>query len=134
MKPSIYAGKRILYKDGASSWLIGEVDKRPAEVNEQGVWIAIIPQEFFGKTPEYVKYSEINQIFTEAFKIEDWIKEYKRYFMTKEEYIHFLETEDFNKQTENAYFSDGEYGYYPISKYTKNWIEKQPFEYIVRGD
>ena len=55
-------------------------------------------------------------------------------FCAKEEYIELIESEDFDRQSESAYVSDGEYGYYPVSKFTKNWLEKQPFDYIIRGE
>lgn len=134
MKPSIYAGKRILYKDGKSGWQIGEVDRQPAEVNEQGVWIAIIPEKFFNKKPDYIQYAEINNLFTDVLPLDESLKQYSEYFMTKNEYIKFMDTDDFDRQRENAYFSDGEYIYYPVSKFSENWILKQPFEYIVRSD
>lgn len=134
MEVDIYAGKRVLYKNGNSGWLIGTIYKtKNAEVNEQGVWIPIIP---IGMDPEKeIHWAEINQIYTNATKItEDWIKDYKQYYMTKEEYINFIESDDFHKSIENAAFSDGEYIYYPVSKYNRNWIEKQPFDYVVRSD
>ena len=53
--------------------------------------------------------------------------------MTKEDYINFIKSEEFERAQENAYFTDGEYIYYPVSKFSKSWIEKQPFNYIVRG-
>ena len=83
---------------------------------------------------EEIHYAEINQIFFDAFKLEDWIKDYPKYFMTKEDYIKFIESEDFDKRLENACVSDGEYGYYPVSKFSRAWIEKQPFDYIIRSD
>ena len=48
--------------------------------------------------------------------------------------IKLTEEEDFDRQRENAYVTDGEYMYYPVSKFSKSWIEKQPFDYIVRSD
>lgn len=137
MNLDIHAGKRVLYKDGGSGWLIGEIDAQPAEVNEKGVWLAIIPQQFIGKPAneiEYVKYSEINQIFTETTELDQGVKFYPEYYMKKDKYIEFMESDDFERASENAYFTDGEYVYYPVSKYSKGWIEKQPFNYIVRGN
>ena len=137
MKIDIHAGKRVLYKDGNSGWLVGEVDKRPAEVNEKGVWIAIIPKQFIGKPEneiEYIQYAEINNIFTETTTFDPVIKSYSEYYMSKEDYLKFIEGEDFDRASENAYFTDGEYIYYPVSKYSKSWIEKQPFDYIIRGN
>ena len=54
--------------------------------------------------------------------------------MTKEEYIEFLESDEFERTIEQAWVSDGEYYYYPVSKYSASWILKQPFDYVVRGE
>lgn len=132
---NIRAYKRILYKDG-NNWLVGLIAKGNAEINEQGIWVPIIPIQFAEMMPDeipYIQYSEINQIFTNCEKLEDWIKDYSEYFMTKQQYADFVEKEDFNKALETAYVSDGEYYYYPISRYTRAWIEKQPFDYVMRS-
>ena len=131
MTLDIYAGKHVLYKNGNSGWLVGTLQEtKSAEVNEQGIWLPVIPKN----TEDEVHWAEINNIFLEAFPLNDWIKDYPQYFMTKEDYIKLTQEEDFDRQRENAYVSDGEYIYYPVSKYSKSWIEKQPFDYIVRGD
>ena len=132
MDINIRAGMRVLYKQGNSNWMVGTTAIANAELNDLGLYLPIIPE---GKTPdEEVHYAEINQIFFDAFPIEDWIKEYDKYFMTKEDYIKFIESDEFDKRLENACVSDGEYGYYPVSKYSRAWIEKQPFNYIIRSD
>ena len=131
MSINIHAGKRVLYKNGNSGWLIGTLQKtKSAEINEQGVWLPIIPKD----NKEEVHWAEINNLFLETVPLDDWVKDYPQYYMTKEEYLNFIESEDFERARENAYFTDGEYIYYPVSKFSKNWIEKQPFEYIVRSD
>lgn len=130
---NIHADMRVLYKNGNSGWLVGTLQKtKVAEVNEQGVWLPVIPKGM--NAEEEIHWAEINNIFLEAFPLDDWVKDYPQYFMTKEDYIKFIESDDFDKQLENAWVSDGEYGYYPISKFSKSWIEKQPFEYIVRSN
>lgn len=137
MEFDIRAGKRVLYKDNNSGWMVGIINNGKANVNEQGIWVPVIPRCFFGMDVEdipSIPNIEINNIFLDAVPVDDWIKGYKNYFMTKEEYIAFIESDNFEKVLENAYVSDGEYMYYPVSRYTKNWIEKQPFEYIVRSD
>jgi hypothetical protein len=129
---NIRAGMRILYKQGNSNWMVGTIHNGNAEINEQGLWIPIVP---IGATWEdEIHYSEVNQIFWDAFKLDDWIKDYPKYFMSKEDYIKFIESDEFDKRLENACVSDGEYGYYPVSKYSRQWLEKQPFDYIVRSD
>jgi len=131
MTLDIYAGKHVLYKNGNSGWLVGTLQEtKSAEVNEQGVWLPVIPKN----TEDEVHWAEINNIFLEAFPLDDWVKDYPRYFMTKENYIILTEDEDFDRAREEAYFTDGEYVYYPVSKFSKSWIEKQPFDYVVRGD
>ena len=130
MEINIHAGMRILYKQGNSNWMIGTIHKGTAEVNEQGVWIPIVPLDIENE----LHYAEINNLFLDVMPLEDWHKQYKEYFMTKEEYIKFIESEDFDKHNENAYVSDGEYVYYRINKFNEGWINKQPFDYIVRYD
>ena len=133
MALDIYAGKHVLYKNGNSGWLVGTLQKtKVAEVNEQGVWLPVIPKGMDAE--EEIHWAEINNLFLEAFPLNDWVKDYPQYFMTKEDYIKFIGSDDFDRQLENAWVSDGEYGYYPISKFSKSWIEKQPFDYIVRTE
>lgn len=126
MENKIHAGMHVLYKLGSSGWLIGTLMKGNAEVNEQGIYIPIVPKDY----PDEIHYSEINQIFTDAAEVEDWMKSS---LLTKEEYLKVMEDEDFHKSTEVAWVSDGEYYYYPISKFNENWIMKQPFDYILRN-
>ena len=131
MDKNIRANMRVLYKQGNSNWMVGTIAIGNAEINNTGLYIPIIPE---GKTSdEEIHYAEINQIFLDAFKIDEYIKEYKEYFMTKEEYLEFCAGDDFDRRLEQAYVSDGEYGYYPVSRYTKSWLEKQPFDYIIRS-
>lgn len=131
MEINIHAGMRILYKQGNSGWLIGTLQEtKSAEVNKQGVWLPIIPKD----NEEEIHWAEINNLFLETVPLDSWLKKYPDYYMTKEEYIKFIESEDFDKHNENAYVSDGEYVYYRINKFNENWINKQPFDYIVRYD
>lgn len=126
MEINIHAGMRVLYKQGSSNWLIGTIMKGNAEVNEQGIYIPIIPKDF----ADEIHYAEINQIFTDAAEVPDWMKDS---LLTKEEYVKITQEEDFHRSTEVAWVSDGEYYYYPISKFSENWIMKQPFDYILRN-
>ena len=132
MEIDIKSGMRVLYKNGNSGWLVGNIAAGKADITELGLFIPVIPKN--GSAEKEIHFSEINNMYLDSFKIEDWVKEYKKYFMTKDEYIKFIESDDFSRQIERAYVSDGEYGYYPVSKFSKNWIEKQPFDYVVRGD
>ena len=130
MNTNIRAGMRVLYKQGNNNWMTGEIVVGSAEVNRTGLYIPIKSQE----NENGIYFAELNQIFWDAFPLEDYIKDYHDYFMTKEDYIKFIESDEFDKRLENAYVSDGEFGYYPVSKYSRQWLEKQPFDYIVRYD
>lgn len=141
MEFDIRAGKRVLYRKN-NNWNIGELAQGSAKLDTEGLYLPIYPQEVFPQLHsssytwdeiEYT-YANINDIFFDAIQLEDWIKDYKEYFMTKDEYIKFIESDEFEKNLENAFVSDGEYYYYPVSKYNKIWIEKQPFEFIVRSN
>ena len=128
MDLNIRAGMRVLYKQGNSNWMTGTIHRGTAEVNEQGLWIPIIPK---GATWEdEIHYAEINQIFLDATPLDNWMKER---LVPKADYINFINSEDFDKHAENAWVSDGEYYYYPVSKFNEIWINKQPFDYIIRG-
>ena len=140
MELDIYAGKRVLYKKNGSNWHIGELGAGHACINKDGLYLPIFDKDEFDRLhskewdweePEKV-LTNINDIFLDAQPVEEYWKQYKDIFITKEEYVNFIEQEDFVRAAERAYVSDGEYYYYPISKFTRNWLEKQPFEYIVR--
>lgn len=128
MECNIKAGMRVLYKQGNSNWMIGDLMAGNTEINEQGLWLPIVPKD--ATSDEEIHYAEINQIFLDATPLDDWMKER---LLTKEDYIKFVESEDFNKATEHAWVSDGEYYYYPISKFNAIWINKQPFDYVIRS-
>ena len=139
---NIHAGMRVLYKKNGSNWRVGELGAGHACINKDGLYLPIFDKDEFDRLhskewdweePENV-LTNINDIFFDATELDDWVKDYPKYFMKKEEYIKFIESDEFEKAQENAYFTDGEYVYYPVSKYSRNWIEKQPFDYIVRSD
>jgi len=135
MELNIHAGKRVLYKhDG--QWLVGLLSRRNPEITTKGLYLFIVPKEFMeleDKDTPFVHDAELHDIFFEAQPVEDWMRQYHN-LMTKEEYITFIEGDEFERAIEQAWVSDGEYYYYPVSKYTRNWLEKQPFEYVVRGE
>lgn len=132
MELDIHEGKRVLYKHNGQ-WEVGELtEAHNTKLTNKGLYLSVIPKEFIGQDALYLHDAEINDIFLDATPVEDYWRDYKDIFMTKEDYLTFIESEDFVKASEQAYVSDGEYYYYPISRYTKNWIEKQPFEYVVR--
>ena len=124
MTRHICAGMHILYKENGQ-WKPGILQEGDAIIDDKGLALPIVGKE---------SYVDLDDLFLDSFAIDEAIKAYKEYFMTKTEYITYIESDDFNRQLENAFVSDGEYGYYPVSKFTKNWLEKQPFEYIVRSN
>lgn len=143
MNIDIHAGMRGLVKINGSWCPCELVESEDTRVTPKGLYLQslLINMSNDGEDIENEdtidhEYCEelLQNYFLEAFPIDDWVKEHSKYFMTKEDYITFIEDEDFNRQLENAYVSDGKYGYYSVAKYTRNWIEKQPFKYIVRGD
>lgn len=126
MELDIRAGKRILYKLNGK-WNVGELAQANAYV-DKGLFLPVIRKEDI----DYLMV-EINDIFLESKPVEDWMRQYG-YLMTKDEYIDFINSEDFDKNIEHSYVSDGEYYYYNINKFNESWIRKQPFDYIVREE
>ena len=125
MEINIKAGQHILFKQNGQ-WEAGTISNGQANITEQGLFIPIISSA----GPET---REINDLFLDAKPVEDWMKQYN-YLMTKEDYITYIQSDDFDHMTENGWVSDGEYYYYAISRYTENWLRKQPFDYIVRSE
>lgn len=136
MEINIYAGQRVLYKHGGQ-WHVGELTNlMPPAITSKGLFLFVIPKEYIGYEGDKVPYLhdvEINELFLDATPTEDYWRDYNDIFMTKEDYINMIENdEDFVKSAEQAYVSDGEYYYYKVNKFTRSWLEKQPFDYIVR--
>lgn len=130
---NIHAGQRVLYKHNGQ-WRVGELDSIPPVINEKGLFVYVIPHEFIGKPKDeiaYVEDAEINNLYLDAKPVEDWMAEYHQ-LITMDEYIEFITSEDFDKNAEDVYVSDGEYYYYSINKFTESWLRKQPFAYVVR--
>lgn len=126
MDNKIRAGMRVLYKQNNSNWLIGTIVVGSAEVNNNGLYIPIKSKD----SDDELNYVEINQIFFDAIKLDDWMKDN---LVRKEDYVKIIQQEDFEKNLENAWFSDGEYYYYPVSKFSESWIMRQPLDYVIRG-
>ena len=127
MDLNIRAGMRVLYKQGNSNWLIGTIIVGSAEVNNNGLYIPIKPKD----SDDELNYAEINQIFLDAVKLDDWMKDN---LIRKEDYVKIIQQEDFEKNLENAWFSDGEYYYYPVSKFSESWIMRQSLDYVIRSN
>lgn len=125
MELDIKAGKRVLYKVN-NQWVPGTLLWGVGSLNEKGLFLPV--EDSNGKVID----KEINELFLDAIPMDESWKDYSDIFMTKDEYGDFIESEDFIKNAEQAYVSDGEYYYYKVNKFTRNWLEKQPFDYIVR--
>lgn len=130
MEINIHAGQRVLYKS-EGQWKVGELARANAYV-DKGLYVPVIPQENLYTSLDTIMV-EINDLFLEAKVVEDWMQQYG-YLMSKEDYIDFINSEDFDKNIEHAYMSDGEYYYYNVNKYSENWLKKQPFDYVVREE
>ena len=129
---NIHAGQRVLYKHNGQ-WNVGKLSNQmPPELTEKGLFVFVIPKDYMDaeKVP-YLHDAEINNLYLDAKPVEDWMAEYHQ-LITMDEYVEFVNSEDFDKNAEDAYVSDGEYYYYSISKFNEQWLRKQPFAYIVR--
>ena len=134
MELNIHAGMRVLYKKNNSNWLVGEIGGGNAVINEDGLFLPIWFKKNNSSNEHDCTLINVNDIFFDAKPLDNYLKDYDDMFMSKEEYIKIVERDDENfvKALEQAYVSDGEYYYYPITKFNRTWIEKQPFDYVLR--
>ena len=134
MDLKIHNGMRVLYKHNGQ-WCVGKLTNQMSpELTEKGLFVFVIPKNYMdAEEVPYLHDVEINDLFLEAVPVEDWMAQYG-YLMPKEKYIEFIQSEDFDKNIEHAYVSDGEYYYYNVNKYSEQWLNKQPFDYIVREE
>ena len=130
MELDIHVGKRVLYKHN-NQWCVGLLTEvHNTKLTNKGLYLSVIPVPV--DSHNITHDAEINDLYLDAKVIEeDW--RHSDTLMTKKEYCDFIESEDFDRARESAWVSDGEYYYYPISKFTRYWIEKQPFDYIIRA-
>lgn len=129
---NIHAGQRVLYKHNGQ-WNVGKLTNHmPPELTEKGLFVFVIPKDYMdAEEVPYLHDAEINNLYLDAKPVEDWMAEYHQ-LITMDEYVEFIASEDFDKNAEDAYVSDGEYYYYSINKFTESWLRKQPFAYVVR--
>ena len=129
---NIHAGQRVLYKHNGQ-WNVGKLTNQiPPELTEKGLFVFVIPKDYMdAEEVPYLHDAEINNLYLDAKPVEDWMAEYHQ-LITMDEYVEFVNSEDFDKNAEDAYVSDGEYYYYSINKFTESWLRKQPFAYVVR--
>ncbi len=129
---NIHAGQRVLYKHNGQ-WNVGKLtNQMPPELTEKGLFVFVIPKDYIdAEEIPYLHDAEINNLYLDAKPVEDWMAEYNQ-LISMNDYIDIVNDEDFDKNAENAYVSDGEYYYYSINKFTEQWLKKQPFAYVVR--
>lgn len=129
---NIHAGQRVLYKHNGQ-WNVGKLtNQMPPEFTEKGLFVFVIPKDYMdAEEVPYLHDAEINNLYLDAKPVEDWMVEYNQ-LIAMNDYIDIVNDEDFDKNSETAYVSDGEYYYYPINKFTEQWLNKQPFDFIVR--
>lgn len=129
---NIHAGQRVLYKHNGQ-WNVGKLtNQMPPELIEKGLFVFVIPKDYMdAEEVPYLHDAEINNLYLDAKPVEDWMVEYNQ-LIAMNDYIDIVNDEDFDKNAENAYVSDGEYYYYSINKFTEQWLKKQPFAYVVR--
>lgn len=128
MEINLKAGQRVLYKRNGV-WRPGTLPPGHMNLTTEGLFTTIydIADQTFEKN------INVNSLYLNGFPLEDWAKE-PPYCMKKQEFIEIMHSDEFIEEPHTAFVSDGDYAYYPVNKFTENWINKQPFEYIVIGE
>lgn len=119
METNIYKGQRVLFK-AIGGWQAGTLDS--TVLNADGLYFNII-----NLNNETVQV-RIENIFFNARILEDWEEDY---LYNVEDFFQKIADGDITSQTHSAWMSDGEYAYYSVAKWSRNWINKQPFKYIL---
>ena len=127
MELKIYANKPVLYKNGNHCWRPGVLSAENVKLTNDGLTFTVI--NYDGSKEMGIRYEEL---FLDAQELQDWEQDPKNgVLFTIDEFIQKIEDEEIDARSGLAYVSDGHYKYYPVSKFTANWIRKQPFDYIV---
>ena len=127
MTTKIYAGQRILYKKNGG-WRVGTLLPNGATLNEKGLFFSVMDNE----TKEMISELNLDNLFLDGRELQDWVRDRDNGMLfTKEEFIEMIEDEDFDPRSGEGYMSDGEYEYYRVSHFNRNWIERQDLDYIV---
>lgn len=113
-----YCGMPILFKNGYG-WQSGKLFR--ADLNNNLTFSVLDNNE------HQIDNISCENIFFHAHRLEDW--EYD-YLYDKEEFLERYQDEEFTPITHSAFVSDGVYVYYRVDKWNKNWLDKQPFEYV----
>ena len=127
MELKIYANKPILYKQGNHGWRPGVLSPENVKLTPDGLFFTVITHD--GTKEPNVRFEEL---YLEAQELKDWEQDPQNgVIFSTDEFIQKIEDEELTVRDGLAYVSDGHYKYYPVSKFTENWIRKQPFDYIV---
>jgi len=128
MEINLHAGQRVLYKKNGA-WRAGTLPPGAMNLTTEGLFANILDVQ----DKHFEKNINVNGLYLNGFELDDWAKS-PEYCMPKQKFIEYMHSDDFIQQPHTAFVSDGEYAYYPVNKFHENWINKQPFEYIVVGD
>lgn len=121
-----YAGQRVLYKTSEHGWRAGNLVD--AGLEENGLYFNIHDI----KDDKYDVSTSIDNIFFETRQLEDWEldPEYGT-LISKEEFIEDIKENRVIAAEGTAYMSDGKYQYYAVPRLNENWLNKQPFDYVI---
>ena len=127
MKIDLHAGQRVLYKRNGI-WRVGTLPPGSLNLTTEGLFANV----FDVQDKTFEKNVNVNNLYLDGFELDEWTKT-SEYCMPKADFIEFMHSDDFIQNAYVAYVSDGEYAYYPVNKFHENWINKQPFDFIVWG-
>ncbi len=126
METKIFAGRRVLYKHN-SGWRVGELLPNGVKLTPEGLFFSIMNVD--GILEPQIPYEHL---YFDSVELKDWERDPSNGVLyTVDDFLQKMEDEELTKNDGLAYVSDSEYRYYPVSTFTKNWIKKQPFQYIV---
>jgi hypothetical protein len=114
----IYKGMRVLFKKN-HGWQIGELYSAKLDDNLTFSVIDINGDEITDITGD--------NIFFNTRVLDEWEQDY---VYNKEDFLQRYEDGEFSPTTHTAWVSDGEYVYYRVDKWNKNWLSKQPLSYV----
>lgn len=121
MDIKLKAGLRVLYKKNGN-WKAGVLQPGTVDLTSEGLYVNI-----FDVTDQHLeKRVNANTLYLNCTELEDWMKD--SCLLSKADFLAAMEEQTFCAG--DAFVSDGEYAYYPVSKYHEAWINKQPFDFI----
>ena len=125
MEFNAYAGQRVLYKTKEHGWQVGELFG--TNLKEDGLYFYVHKLNDACNTTV-----PIENIFFDTRKLEDWeLEPGYGILIRKEDFIEDIKEGRVSASEGTAYMSDGEYQYYSVPRLNENWLNKQPFDYVV---